>query len=75
MSRQKRALPKWKSSKKISPTKTYSSYSKDSRGDNDKFTALDDAKEGVENLKVRVFALEETSKKQASQIRELRMAK
>lgn len=29
----------------------------------------------MENLKVRVFALEEASKKQASQIRELRMAK
>lgn len=45
------------------------------QGINDKFTALDEAEEGVEDLKVRVFALEETSKKQASQIRELRMAK
>ena len=45
------------------------------QGINDKFAALDKTEESMENLKVRVFALEEASKKQASQIRELRMAK
>ena len=44
------------------------------QGINDKFAALDETEESVENLKVRVFALEEASKKQASQIRELRAA-
>ena len=45
------------------------------QGINDKFASLDKTEESMENLKVRVFALEEASKKQASQIRELRMAK
>ena len=45
------------------------------QGINDQFAARDKTEESMENLKVRVFALEEASKKQASQIRELRMAK
>ena len=45
------------------------------QGINDKFASLDKTEESMENLKVRVFALEDASKKQASQIRELRMAK
>lgn len=41
----------------------------------DKFTKLDQAAEDVEEIKKKVFALEEASKNQASQIKELRIAK
>lgn len=44
-------------------------------GMNEKFTKLDQVAEDVEQIKEKVFALEEASKTQASQIRELRMVK
>lgn len=42
---------------------------------NDKFAKLDQVAEDVEEIKEKVFALEEASKNQASQIKELRIAK
>lgn len=41
----------------------------------DKFTKLDQVAEDVEEIKEKVFALEEASQNQASQIKELRVAK
>lgn len=45
------------------------------QGMNEKFRKLDKMAEDVEEIKVKVSALEETSKSQASQIKELRIAK
>lgn len=45
------------------------------QGTNEKFRKLDKMAEDVEEIKVKVSALEETSKSQASQIKELRIAK
>lgn len=42
---------------------------------NEKFVKLDQVAEDVEDIKVKVSALEEVSRSQASQIRELRMVK
>ncbi len=45
------------------------------QGMNEKFRKLDKMAEDVEEIKVKVSALEETSKSQAHQIKELRIAK
>lgn len=41
----------------------------------EKFTKLDQVAEDVEEIKIKVSALEEVSRSQASQIREIRLAK
>ena len=45
------------------------------QGMNEKFAKLDQVAEDVEEIKIKVSALEEVSKSQASQIREIRLAK
>lgn len=42
---------------------------------NEKFSKLDQVTEDVDETKIKVSALEEASKTQASQIREIRLAK
>lgn len=45
------------------------------QGMNEKFSKLDQVAEDVDETKIKVSALEEASKTQASQIREIRLAK
>lgn len=45
------------------------------QGMNEKFSKLDQVAEDVEEIKIKVSALEEVSRSQASQIREIRLAK
>lgn len=45
------------------------------QGINEKFSKLDQMAEDVEEIKIKVSALEEVSRSQASQIREIRLAK
>ena len=45
------------------------------QGINEKFSKLDQVAEDVEEIKIKVSALEEVSRSQASQIREIRLAK
>ena len=45
------------------------------QGMNEKFSKLDQVAEDVDEIKIKVSALEEVSRSQASQIREIRLAK